>query len=352
MMLLFVTILAVIIFTVFVEDYIEDDKWYVYWGLCAVLILMSGLRPVGMDPDSLSYEQTFSNIDDPMVALLFEYSFIVICQVGKSIMDDVHIVFFTYALIAISIRFVAIKRLTPLVFLSLAVYLGNFYILHDFTQLRVSIASSIFLLAIPDLCEGRKRRVFVMMLIALFFHYSSLALFVMLFLSNQELTKRWRIGLACIVPVGIVMLLLHIDLITILPIPFIQEKLERYQLLQEYTDLFEEASLVNAFLWIKIIIFLYALYFYDTIKENCPYLPLLLKIMGLSLLAYFGLSQLPVVGGRISELFGVTEIILFPYAIYYTIKPTILAKSLICLLAIIEFTFNIYIWKLLDFTVS
>lgn len=352
MMLLFITIFVVIIFIAFIENYIDKDKWYVYWGICAILILMAGFRPVGVDPDSANYELTFYNIDDPTVSFIFEYSFILICQIGRLIINDVHIVFLTYAVIAITIRFYAIKRLTPLIFLSLAIYLSNFYILHDFTQLRVSIASSLFLLSIPDLCEGKKCRPFIFMLIALFFHYSSLVLFALLFLSNQDLTKKWRIGLACIVPFGIVMLLLHIDLITVIPIPFIQDKIEKYQLLQEYTNMFEDASLLNAFLWIKIVIFLYALYFYDTIKDYCYYLPLLLKIMGLSLFAYFGLSQLPVVGGRISELFGVTEIILFPYVIYYTIKPTIIAKSLIVLLAIIEFSFNIFIWKLLDFTVS
>lgn len=346
----FIAIFTTLFLFAYLEDYIEKEKWYAYIVICILLVLNAGLRPIGCDPDSINYENAFFNFDNQLLSLNYEASFLTLCKIGYSIVSDVHIVFLFYAMIAIPLRFLAIKKLTPYLFSSLIIYFGNFYILHDYTQLRVSIASSLFLLSIPYICEENKKKAFVLMLCALIFHYSSLVLFIILFLSNKPLNIKWRIGLASIIPIGIATLLLKVDLITVIPIPYIQDKIEAYRKIQEYTDMFEEVSLVNAFLWIKIILFLYAIYFYDTISQQCKYLPLLLKIMGASIFAFFGFSQLPVISGRISELFGIIEIVFYPYVIMTTIKPKYISTLLVCLLAFIEFAFNLFIWKLLDFT--
>jgi hypothetical protein len=153
--------------------------------------------------------------------------------------------------------------------------------------------------------------------------------------------------LLSIVPVGVLLFFLHLDFVSFLPIPFFQEKAEMYQQLVDQ-GLFEETSLKSPFIWTKTAALFYILYYYDYIQERCPYLPLILKITGLSLISFFALSSVSVVAGRISELFGIVEILLFP-CICYTFKPNWAGKAIVCLAGTIEMIFTLYIWKLLDF---
>ena len=50
---------------------------------------------------------------------------------------------------------------------------------------------------------------------------------------------------------------------------------------------------------------------YDIIKEHNPYFPIMIKMMGLSIFSFVTLSALPVLAFRISEIYGIVEIILF-----------------------------------------
>ena len=150
-----------------------------------------------------------------------------------------------------------------------------------------------------------------------------------------------------IIPVGVILFFLRIDFVSIIPFQFVQEKVEMYQNLVN-KGFYEETSLKSPFIWTKAAALYYTLYYYDRIYEQCKYLPLLLKITGLSLLSFFAFSSVSIVAGRISELFGIIELLLFP-CVYYTFKPQWAGKATICLTGVIELIFTLYIWKLLDF---
>ena len=330
MVILFLSLIFLAIFLALVEDSLNEKKYYVYMIYCIVLILAAGFKPIGFDPDSEVYERNFVNNDSPLIEMLIEPSFLFISQILKYISDDVHILFLFYALISIPLKFYAIQRLMPWLFLPLVIYIGNFYLLHDFIQIRASVASGLFLLAIKPLSEGRKSRAALYFLLALVFHYSALMLFVTLFFSNKSLSKLWRIGLACVLPIGLFLYIAHINILYELPIPYIQDKMTNYQEIKD-KGVFDDFNFFNVFAWLRIIIFVYALYFYDTIYQECKYLPLLLKIMGLSILSFFALSDIPIFSERVNEMFGVIEIFLFPYVVY-TIKPAYAAKIAVCLI--------------------
>ena len=151
-------------------------------------------------------------------------------------------------------------------------------------------------------------------------------------------------------PVGAVLFLLHYDFFSALPIPYIQEKIEMYKALTE-RGIFDELSLKNVTIWIQYAIILYSLYFYDTILEHCPALPILLKITAYSMACFFALSSISVVAGRLHELLGIVELALFP-CVCYTIRPQYYGKIAVCMIGIIEFIFILFIWELLDFAME
>ena len=100
----------------------------------------------------------------------------------------------------------------------------------------------------------------------------------------------------------------------------------------------------------KMAVFLYFLYFSETIKEYVPSINLIIKILGCSLLVYFAFSSVKIISTRISELYGVVEIVAYP-CIVFTIRPKVVGTLLVCIMAFIELYFNLVQWEILDFKV-
>ena len=348
MMYTFLLLFIIIVSLVFLEDYLGDYNKYAYWGLCIILILFSAFRTIGVDPDSEAYEEIFmSGENNPK--LLIESSVLFISDILKRFTDDVHFLFLVYAILGITIKFYALRQLSPWYFLPLAIYFGNYYILHDYIQIRAGVASAMLLLAIKPLSEGNKKKAIVYFLIANVFHYSSLVFYPILFFSNS-LSRTWKYVLIAIMPVGAILFILRLDFLSTFPMPYIQEKLDMYKTLTENGTL-EEFTLKNVPLWIQYAIILYSLYFYDTILEKCPALPLLLKITAYSMFFFFAFSSVSVVAGRFQELIGIVELALFP-CVCYTIHPQTYGKIAVCFIALVKIYFIFFVWELIDFAME
>ena len=156
----FLLLFIIIVSLIFLEEYLGDYNKYAYWGLCIFLILFCAFRTIGVDPDSENYETIFkSNSNNPK--LLVEASFMFLSEIIRNFTDDVHYLFLFYAILGITIKFYALRQLSPWFFLPLVIYIGNYYVLHDFIQIRAAIASGMLLLAIKPLSEGNKKRAVV-----------------------------------------------------------------------------------------------------------------------------------------------------------------------------------------------
>lgn len=303
------------------EEELFNIKWKIYIGIGVLLVLFAAIRPIGMDNDSENYELYFVRYDHPLLVITVEYSFRIISKWFYHWFHDVHSIFLLYAILGLSLKFIAFKKLTPLPLLAVAVYIGNYYILHEFTQIRVGVASGLLLLAIKPLSERDYKKVLLLFSFAIFFHYSSIILLPLMLLSNKELTGKKKFIWASLIPIGYIFYFLNIN-ITSLPIPYISEKLDAYQGLKDqgYID---EVNVFNLVFFVRIIIFFYILYMYDLIKEHNKYLPLMIKLMALSLFSFTALSSLPVLAFRISELYGIVEIILFTNIFLYSTTKVI-----------------------------
>lgn len=338
-------ILLIIIFLVFVaalmEEQMESQKLYVYAFIGVALVLCAGLKEVGFDNDSENYEYAFSHPDDPYLLITMEYSYLLISQWVGALTNDVHVMFFLYAGVGITLKMLAIRRLSELWFLPLLVYLGNYFLMHDLTQIRACVVSGLLLLAIKPWAEGRKGTAALLLLIGCLFHYSTLVLFPALFLGNNEMSKRERIAWAMVVPLGYLVYFAHINPLTTISLPYIGDKVEIYQNLNEKGVLGSEINVFNAVFVVTWFTYLYLLYFYDTVKEHNPYLPLMLKLTGISVFSFMFFAFLPVMSFRISELYGIVEILLFAN-IYYTIKPEWLGKCVVAVVGLAFFMLNVF----------
>ena len=60
-----VVLFTVTTFLALIERYIRKYKLLLYFLISFALILIAGLRPVGIDPDSSNYEYTYIHYDTP-----------------------------------------------------------------------------------------------------------------------------------------------------------------------------------------------------------------------------------------------------------------------------------------------
>ncbi len=316
----------------------------VYIVLGCILIAYAGFRPIGFDHDSTVYEDVFSYYDKPRYILMIEFSFRYICQFIQWLGGSVRWVFVIYAFAGVTLKFCAIRRLSPFYFLPLVIYLGNYYIYHDLTQIRGGIASGIFLLTVPMLANGEKAKCALLWAVSFCFHISSLLFFPMLWLNNKDLTRKGKYLLASLVPIGYMIYFTHINILTY--IPFVGKKVEIYQTLAEKGS----GSEINVFgmvFLVKIAIFLFTLLMYDTIRPSNKYLPILLKIMGCSVFVFLLFAPLPVLSFRISELYGIVDIIIYS-SLFYTVRQRAVGASIVGVVGLSLFAINVFYMKLLE----
>ncbi|MEE9684328.1 EpsG family protein [Lelliottia amnigena] len=274
-----------------------------------VLILLAGFKPIGLDRDSQNYVnmiQASFNIDD---LYLREPSFNLLQLLNEIIFSGSTTSFFLiFAVLGVALKIYAIQKGSDYPLLSFVLYVFFYYILHDLTQIRVGVASALFLLAINDKINNHKRKAIIKIIIAVSFHYSAI-IGLLLFILNG---KRFNKLLYFILPtIGILLsILLTTNTFSIatayMPSVFAQ-KINTYIILQDRGS-FNKINLFN-FYYSGLLLIYYSLIF--IIKENDFKNILYLKFLGFGLFFFYALSFLPVLAFRISEFYCIVIIILF-----------------------------------------
>ena len=339
-------VFVMLLLLAFFEEYLGKYKWAAYIVIGIIMILCAGLRPVGFDRDSKNYESFFLHPDSGLSEISVEPLFLALCKILYFFYPDVQLLLFFFACFGVIIKFWAIRKITPLFFLPLVIYFSNFFLLHEVTQIRAGIVSGLFLLSLPQMAEGKKILPFCLIAFGALFHFSALSLLPLLFLNNNEIHPKLKIIWACVVPLCFVLYALDLDLLTTVPLPYVTDKVETYKTMSEFGNVDKE-SILNPFPLMKMAVFLYFLYFSKTIESYVPSINLLIKILGCSLIVYFAFSSVKIISTRISELYGVVEIVAYP-CILFTIKPRVAGMVLVCLIGLIEIYFNVFQWGFFD----
>ena len=331
-----ITLFVITALLVYVEKFMGKYKLPTYLILGTVMILLAGLREVGIDPDSEMYENFFNSHYQTGTAESVEFSYLLISNFIQFFSDDVHALFLFYALLGLSLKFIAFRQLSDSWFLPVLIYISYFYIFHEMMQIRTGVLSGLILLSIKPWAEGNKKLAFVYLLIGLFFHYSALIFFPLLFLSNKEITPRKRIIWASLIPAGYLFYFVGLSFLLNIStnLPYIGEKLAFYQASTEKGLLSADVNVFSPLLMFTTFLYFYLLLFHDTIIKYNKYFPLLIKIFALGIFSYTALSIFPVLAQRVNLLMRIVTIILYAN-ISYTIKPKWASYGIIILIAFI-----------------
>ena len=313
-----------------------------FFFLGLILILIAGFRSEEVVRDYVNYVTYFHDQE----FLVVEPAFVVISKIIYLLLGPYPIYLFVlFAILGVSFKLIAIKQLTELWFLSLVIYLSNFFILHEMTQIRAGVASAFLLLCVKPIYDRDLKKFLLFAGLGFSFHYSAIVILPLWFLGIKTRKKVLLFSL----PIGYLIYFSGINLITTIPISVVQNKISMYQKLMELGD--EESILINVFNLVflaRIAIFYFLLSKYELILFYNKYVPILMKIYCISLMSYLVLAFLPPIATRINELFAVVHIVLIPL-IYYAFKPAWFSKSIVIFIGVCFLLINLFYLKLVVF---
>lgn len=346
--MVFVVLLVLLFFALASISLFDEDKdksvIAIYVAVSVVMTLLAAFKPIGIDADSFNYLSHYYGTTDVDV----EFTCLIICNIARNLFQSPQFIFIIYALLAIPIMSYGTARITNLWFISLLVWLSNYFILQNLTQIRAAVVAGIFIYALYYLQRGERLRYLLLIALSCCFHISAILLIFLVFLGNKPLGRWWKILLAIVPMLGYIMALLKIDLVLFVPIPYVQERIEIYEEARDLAQsVMDEINIFNAVYLIRIVMFYLLLWKSEIIAQHVKNFPLLIKIYCFSIVCYTVFSFLPVMAFRTSELLGLVEIILVPY-IAYAVKPLSVGKALVTCYAAGLLLLNIFYNHLLE----
>lgn len=271
------------------------------------LIAFAGLRRIGADQDSNAYA-AYYRLPDTALNDVVEPSFTWIRATTSAVsqVDGFRYLLVTYAVIGVGLKIAAIVKLSPLRWLSIATYFTSYFLLHEFTQIRVAVASSLILFSLKAVYEQNLRRFLLLVAMASMFHYSALLAIPLYLLRGQNLSRRSSAAILASIPVALILRELQFNPLYVVPIDTVRAKVEVYLATEEQRDL--KLNIFNKVYLVKYLILYVLMFLGPRIEAKWKYFGVYIKTYAVSLFAYIALSYNSVFAIRVSELFGVVEI--------------------------------------------
>lgn len=308
---------------------------FVIFIIGIVLVLLAGFKPIGIDRDSFNYINMIQAPFSVDNLYLREPAFNLIQIINNILFKSSTTTFFViFAFLGVTMKLMAIIRGSLYPVLSLAIYVFFYYILHDLTQIRVGVASGLFLLAINDRVHGRNKKALIKTLTAVCFHYSALMALVIFAINKNKINK----GLYLLLPIiGIASsLFLNATVLSFVAqiVPdFLSLKMLSYLSVQK-NDMLNQINVFNFYYSALLVIYSSLILFIgvNINKNDIIYI----KLLGLGLFFFYAMSFIPVMAFRISEFYCIVIVILFANITNYFKQP-ILYKTLIMMFGMVYF---------------
>lgn len=329
------SVLLITIILCYLEDYIKRYRSFLYILMGFVMVLIAGLREIGLDPDSENYEYSFQHYYQSSEMGMVEPSFTHISAVLNVFTDNVHLLFLVYAFLGVTIKLYAFKKNLQCIFVPMMLYISFYFVLHEMTQIRAGVVSALFLLAVYHIAKKEKRKALLLIIVGSFFHYSSLALLPTLMFGNKDFNRKENIMIALLIPLSYLIYFGGISMLLNTDIPLIGNKLAIYQQAMEKGKMTVNINVFDPVHFVSVMLFYYTLYFRKTITAFNENYNVVIKIVALGLFLHTSLAFLPVLALRISQLYCIVNIFLFS-GIVYTVKQKWMGITILVLLSIFQ----------------
>lgn len=284
---------------------IGRNQWILILSASIAIAYLTGQKYLGVDRDFYNYLELYNSTKGDITYLetRFEIGFIYYNWFMNNVLrlSFNNFIFFS-AFISIFIKFFLITRYTNQVFIGIACYLLMFYPIHEYTQIRISLAAAFSFYAFHKFAEKKLLVGAIIYLVSISFHSSTLVALpcILFFLgSKHSILKR------SIIPFFIIVLILQNEIIDVaFDISIILNPLtESYLSRADYVEKLNLFSAVNLASYIVIIYgFIYKWHMHD----DYSYLYFILICCGVMAAMLF--YNQPVFSSRLKEYLSITLI--------------------------------------------
>ncbi|MGF6591408.1 EpsG family protein [Pseudomonas sp. 2835] len=169
-----------------------------YWGLAALLIAMCAFQAPGVSDDHGNYLDYYAGIVSGEFGPFFvEPTFFVLAKLSSLLTGSAILLFVFYAALGVGSKFYVMERATPYRWLSVAIYLSYFFLLQDFTQIRIGVATGLVMCAAYLVFNGQWSKGLAVLSGAVFFHYSAILFLPFMLLRAAGVRTVFYIYLCC-----------------------------------------------------------------------------------------------------------------------------------------------------------
>lgn len=281
-----------------------------------ILILQSGLRNLGVGPDTYQYYVRFQNVQTtPWSSVLQSFihwegkdSFYGLFQkVFQAFSGNYTIYLITVALIFMPALGIFVYKNTSRVshtVLAYIIYMGYFYGFFSITGIRQTLATA-FLLYSFECIKKKKAILFIfLVLFASLFHITALVFLPLYFIGRVKWTK--TLFLLVVICFPILMMFKNQLAVFFVSISDLQDRFGTY------TSQYKTGSFIlTAF---QILLAIWALFYIDRVKAMTPNARLMYNTFAMALF-FLPLQWVNPSAGRISQYFGVIMMVWVPYLI-------------------------------------
>lgn len=316
-------------------------------------MIFSGTRTSGVSSDYENYQTIFD------LALSENYTnFFLLTgtELGAFVLPNIAHLFFAlnedticftfviFAFIGVITKLLVIRK-SEYFFLAFMLYVSNLYWGQEMITIRAGVASGIFLLSIQDLVNKNNLRYFIKIVIALFFHTSSVLFIVCWLIVRVKVTLK---GLLIGLFISFIIAILKINILSLFLLDRVFPKVQIYLESQDLSngDQVNVFNFMTIFAMIITCFFLYSIEKYKDIEQFI----ILFKIHILSLILFFALSPVNMVFSlRSFELLSVIQLLLYPMIVkVFSQKTKIIGFSVIIIFSFIQFYYFIFYSKLFN----
>jgi hypothetical protein len=316
-----------------------------YWTCIALLMVMAGFRQEACCNDYAIYVDYYHDINNIPLTFL-EPTYFLITRISRELWNGPAGIFIIYAIMGVGLKGIALPRLTKYYLLSLVLYFCSFFLLHEMTQIRVGVASAILLLSIPSIADRNWKQFLAYMIVGTLFHYSFFIFGFCYFLNPRKINPVVYLGVILVTYVAVLAGLNLTTIFEFVRLGFISNKIETYKKLLEQ-GMFDGIMLLNPLLYLRFVVLAFMMWHYDILMQRNRYSIILIKLYAFSIFFFIAFADLPVMAGRVSQLFGIVEIILVPFVVYI-LNPKYLSVGIVILFGILIMYKQLYYSELLN----
>lgn len=342
MHLIIATLFAVTVIIAFCEDYLkESHKIAILAAYVVFMIVLATTKSIAHTADALDYEELFYDNDNPLMELATEPTYIQLSRLVLALGGTIVAIFFIYAVITIPAKMKILYRMTtPFIFTALVIYIPVYFEVHDMIQIRAAAAAMFLLFCVFYTSRRQYLYATLFLIAATLFHYSAIVYLPFLFVGNRQLGRTSRIVVAALVPFCFLMYMLKLDWFSLIPEPLVWGKINVYKEASEKGEWQDLAPLyMNLYYLAKCALLYLCLYYYNTIVRQNTLAPILINLLATSICFLSSMATIPVIAGRISDMFGIIDCIAFTF-LFYVISPRYLVRAGITLVGLYMLIYN------------